>query len=123
MNSSSYYTMEVYQSKEEDFITLTIDGELDASSCIVLDESIQQVVNENEKKILVDCKQLSYISSAGLGVFMSYLQDFAQNDIRMILFNMNPQVKEVFRILGLDNLIKIVSNKEEAKALANAVAF
>ena len=123
MNSSSYYTMEVYQSKEENFITLTIDGELDASSCIVLDESIQQVVNENEKKILVDCKQLSYISSAGLGVFMSYLQDFAQNDIRMVLFNMNPQVKEVFRILGLDNLIKIVSNKEEAKALANAAAF
>ena len=115
--------MEVYHSKEEEFITLTIDGELDASSCIVLDESIQQVVSENEKKILVDCKQLNYISSAGLGVFMSYLQDFAANDIRMVLFNLNPQVKEVFRILGLDNLLKIVSNKDEAKVLANAVKF
>jgi len=115
--------MEVYQSKEEEFITLTIDGELDASSCLVLDESIQQVVSENEKKILVDCKQLSYISSAGLGVFMSYLQDFATNDIRMVLFNLNPQVKEVFRILGLDNLLKIVTNKDEAKLLANAIKF
>jgi anti-sigma B factor antagonist len=115
--------MEVYQSKEENLITLTIDGELDASSCIVLDESIQQVVNENEKRILVDCKQLSYISSAGLGVFMSYLQDFAQNDIRMVLFNLNPQVKEVFRILGLDNLLKIVGNKDEAKSLVNAAVF
>jgi len=115
--------MEVYQSKEEEFITLTIDGELDASSCIVLDESIQQVVSDNEKRILVDCKQLSYISSAGLGVFMSYLQDFAANDIRMVLFNLNPQVKEVFRILGLDNLLKIVSNKDEAKVVANAVKF
>jgi anti-sigma B factor antagonist len=115
--------MEVYQSKEDDYITLTIDGELDASSCIVLDESIQQVVNENETRILVDCKQLSYISSAGLGVFMSYLQEFGQKDIRMILFNMNPQVKEVFRILGLDNLMKIVATKEDAKALANAVTF
>jgi len=115
--------MEVYQSKEEDYITLTIDGELDASSCIDLDASIQQVVSENEKRILVDCKHLSYISSAGLGVFMSYLQEFGQNDVRMILFNLNPQVKEVFRILGLDNLLKIVATKEEAKALANAVAF
>lgn len=115
--------MEVYQSKEEGFITLTIDGELDASSCIILDESIQQVVNEEEKRILVDCKQLSYISSAGLGVFMSYLQDFNKNDIRMVLFNMNPQVKEVFRILGLDNLIKIVNTKDEAKSLVNAVTF
>ena len=115
--------MEVYQSKEEEFITLTIDGELDASSCLVLDESIQQVVSENEKKILVDCKQLSYISSAGLGVFMSYLQEFAANDIRMVLFNLNPQVKEVFRILGLDNLLKIVTNKDEAKLLANAIKF
>lgn len=115
--------MEVYQSKESDFVTLTIDGELDASSCIVLDESIQQVVSENEKRILIDCKQLSYISSAGLGVFMSYLQDFSKNDIRMVLFNLNPQVKEVFRILGLDNLIKIVGTKEDAKALVNEVVF
>lgn len=115
--------MEVYQSKEESFITLTIDGELDASSCEVLDESIQQVVSNKETRILVDCKQLSYISSAGLGVFMSYLQDFNKENIRMVLFNLNPEVREVFRILGLDNLIKIVANKEEAKATVHALAF
>lgn len=115
--------MEVYQSKEEGFITLTIDGELDASSCEVLDESIQQVVSNKETKILVDCKQLSYISSAGLGVFMSYLQDFNKDNIRMVLFNLNPEVREVFRILGLDNLIKIVTNKEDAKAIVHAAAF
>lgn len=115
--------MEVYQSKEEGFITLTIDGELDASSCEVLDESIQQVVSNKETRILVDCKQLSYISSAGLGVFMSYLQDFNKENIRMVLFNLNPEVREVFRILGLDNLIKIVTNKEDAKATVHAAAF
>ena len=115
--------MEVYQSKEEGFITLTIDGELDASSCEVLDESIQQVVSNKETRILVDCKQLSYISSAGLGVFMSYIQDFSKDDIRMVLFNLNAEVREVFRILGLDNLIKIVASKEEAKATVHAAAF
>jgi anti-sigma B factor antagonist len=115
--------MEVYQSKEEGYITLTIDGELDASSCEVLDESIQQVVSNKENRILVDCKQLSYISSAGLGVFMSYLQDFNKDNIRMVLFNLNPEVREVFRILGLDNLIKIVANKEDAKATVHAAAF
>lgn len=115
--------MEVYQSKEEGFITLTIDGELDASSCEVLDESIQQVVSNKETRILVDCKQLSYISSAGLGVFMSYLQDFNKDNIRMVLFNLNPEVREVFRILGLDNLIKIVANKEDAKSTVHAAAF
>ena len=115
--------MEVYQSKEEGYITLTIDGELDASSCEVLDESIQQVVSNKETRILVDCKQLSYISSAGLGVFMSYLQDFNKDNIRMVLFNLNPEVREVFRILGLDNLIKIVTNKEDAKATVHAAAF
>jgi len=41
----------------------------------------------------------------------------------MVLFNLNPQVREVFRILGLDNLIKIVSTKDEAKTLTHAVAF
>ncbi|MFN6945188.1 MAG: STAS domain-containing protein [Cytophagaceae bacterium] len=111
--------MRVSTLKENDFFIIQVDGELDASSCIMLDQAISEAVSNNENKILIDCSDLSYISSAGLGVFMSYLQDFETNKISLVLYSLSAKVKSVFNILGLDELIKIVDTKDEAKDLIN----
>jgi anti-sigma B factor antagonist len=37
----------------------------------------------------------------------------------MVLYNLSEKVKNVFQILGLDELIKIVKTKDEAKAVIN----
>ena len=111
--------MKLTNQKENDYYILGIEGDLDASSCIVLDNAISEAVSKGEKKIIIDCERLNYISSAGLGVFMSYLQDFENNKISMALFNLSEKVRNVFQILGLDQLIKIVNSKEEAKAIVN----
>jgi len=111
--------MKISSDKEGDYFILAIDGDLDASSCILLDKAISEAVEKEEKKIIVDCGRLSYISSAGLGVFMSYIQDFENNSISLALFQVSDKVKKVFEILGLDELINIVGTKEEAKSLTH----
>jgi anti-sigma B factor antagonist len=111
--------MKLTNHKDNDYYILEIEGDLDASSCIILDNAISEAVSKGEKKIIIDCSRVNYISSAGLGVFMSYLQDFEANRISMALFNLSEKVKNVFQILGLDQLIKIVNSKEEAKAIVN----
>lgn len=90
-------------------------GEIDASSSIELDLTIAKSVGEGFTKILVDCSALEYISSAGLGVFMSYIEEFNDKNIRMVLFGMNDKVINTFEILGLSELLTIVATKEEAK--------
>ncbi|MFN3403421.1 MAG: STAS domain-containing protein [Cytophagaceae bacterium] len=109
--------MNIFSEKEEDFYIISIEGDLDASSCIILDKAIAEAVAKGENKILVNCINLNYISSAGLGVFMSYIQEFENNNIGLVLFNVSSKVKNVFQILGLDELIKIVADKEEARNL------
>jgi anti-sigma B factor antagonist len=106
--------MELSTKKENNYWLIKINGDLDASSSIQLDNEISRLIENNEKNILIDCQKLEYIASAGLGVFMSYLQDLIDNDISMQLFNLNEKVFEVFKILGLDDLISIVDNKEKA---------
>lgn len=91
-------------------------GEIDASSSIELDLTIAKSVGEGFTRILVDCSALEYISSAGLGVFMSYIEEFGDKNIRMVLFGMNDKVINTFEILGLSELLTIVPTKEEAKA-------
>jgi anti-sigma B factor antagonist len=103
--------------KEDVNLLIKVSGEVDASSSIFLDNALEEAVGNHEKKIVVDCSELNYISSAGLGVFMSYIQEFENNGVQMVLYGMNPKVKNTFEILGLDQLLKITDDKEQALAL------
>jgi len=98
---------------------IVLIGEIDASSSIELDLAIAKSVGEGYKKILVDCGALEYISSAGLGVFMSYVEEFKDQNIVMVLYGMSEKVANTFQILGLNELLNIASDKAGAKQLVD----
>lgn len=101
-------------SKPEDrYYELIIGGEVDASSSLHLDTALNEALASNEC-VLVNLEELDYISSAGLGVFMSHLQDIDADQKKLIIFGMLDKVYQVFEILGLDQLMTIVKTKEEA---------
>lgn len=113
--------IEIKEIHEKDYDVLEVIGEVDASSSIELDNAIKKTINERNKNLLIDCTSLDYISSAGLGVFMSYLEDLNKNNIQMIFFGLNEKVYNVFEILGLDQLLEIKKDREQAKAALNEV--
>lgn len=106
--------LRIEKTKEENTVILHLIGEVDASNSVLLDQSIQEVVQQGASFLLIDGKELGYISSAGLGVFMSYLDDFSERGIRFAIFGLSDQVEEVFKILGLDRLITIAPDKSTA---------
>jgi anti-sigma B factor antagonist len=108
--------------QESDNDIIAIIGEIDASSSIELDLSIAKSVGDGFSKILVDCSALEYISSAGLGVFMSYIEEFQEKEIKMVLFGMKEKVANTFAILGLADLLHIRTSKDEAKKLVNELS-
>ncbi|MCJ8163958.1 STAS domain-containing protein [Pontibacter sp. E15-1] len=111
--------MKITREIKDSTIIMTLDGELDASSSVLLDEELSDPGIMEYSKILVDCKNLHYISSAGLGVFISHLQRFEDARIKLIFYNMQDKVRNVFEILGLDLLMTIVTDYEEARSVAN----
>lgn len=98
---------------EPEYYQLSVGGEIDASSSIHLEEGLKDAISAS-KKIIVDLAELEYISSAGLGVFMSIIQELDSQGIKFVIYGMSPKVSEVFEILGLDQLINIKKDKEEA---------
>jgi len=105
---------EITTDKQEDIYFIRVNGEIDAGSSIHLDNAIKEAVENKEGKIATDLTNLSYISSAGLGVFISHLDEFEKEEIKMVLFGANESVKEVFEILGLEKLLTIVETQQEA---------
>lgn len=100
--------------KENEYDILVLQGEIDASNSVILDQAIQELIAAKSNKILIDGQDLNYISSAGLGVFMSYLEDFQEENIHLKICSLSIPVLEVFKILGLDQLILIYPDRSTA---------
>ncbi len=113
--------IEIKKESENNYLVLSVEGEVDASSSIHLDKAIREAFDDGNKQILIDCTNLNYISSAGLGVFMSYIEEINQNAINFMLFGLTEKVLKVFGILGLDQLLNIKEDKEAAVAELNGV--
>ena len=111
--------IDTHINESPNYYLLTVGGEVDASSSIHLEEGLQLAMSMS-KAVIVDLNDLEYISSAGLGVFMSILQDLENEQIKFAIFGMKEKVNEVFEILGLDQLMTIKSTMEEAIAEVSA---
>ena len=113
--------IEIKKETENNYLLLSVSGDVDASSSIHLDKAVREAFDDGNKQILIDCTNLNYISSAGLGVFMSYIEEINQNAINFVLFGLTEKVLKVFGILGLDQLLNIKEDKEAAIAELNGV--
>ncbi|HQF43830.1 MAG TPA: STAS domain-containing protein, partial [Ignavibacteriaceae bacterium] len=72
------------------------------------------LISKNKFKIVVDFKELAYISSAGLGVFMAYVEEIRQNKGDIKLSGMSEKVYNIFDLLGFPLLYEIFNSEEEA---------
>lgn len=111
--------MDINKIIEENLLKISVSGEMDASSAIEMDEVMKDVLENGNYNILINCKELKYISSAGLGVFVSYLEDFKAHSRKFIFYDMSESVFNVFQILGLDNIMLIAKDEESAKKEIN----
>ena len=93
---------------------LELKGYLDAHTAPKLEEAFEDLLRSQRYNIVVNFKDLSYISSAGLGVFMAFIEDVRQKKGDIKLTNMSSKVYNVFDLLGFPLLYEIFKDEKEA---------
>lgn len=93
---------------------LDLYGELDAHTAPELEAALQQCLREGRYQILVNGRNLDYISSAGLGVFMAYIEEIREKGGDLKIAELKPNVYNVFDLLGFPLLFDIVNTEAEA---------
>jgi anti-sigma B factor antagonist len=93
---------------------LEIKGYLDAHTAPELEQAFQDSIDRKSYNLVVNFKDLSYISSAGLGVLMQFIEEVRDNKGDIKLTNMTPRVYNVFDLLGFPMLYEIFTDEEEA---------
>jgi anti-sigma B factor antagonist len=104
----------VARSQDGGISILCLDGYLDAHTAPQFEKMIQEEYDAGRCRIVVDCAKLTYISSAGLGVFMSFVEDVRQAGGDIKICGMQPTVLEVFEILGFPEIFDILPGQAEA---------
>lgn len=100
--------------EKNQIVTLHLKGFLDAHTAPDLESELQKCISEKKYKVIVNFQELGYISSAGLGVFMGFIEEIRKNGGDIKLTNMSSKIFRVFDLLGFPALYEIFQTEEEA---------
>jgi len=106
---------EVAREDHSDISILRLKGFLDAHTAPNFEQAIQELIEENRYNIIVSMSDLNYISSAGLGVFMGFIEEIREKEGDIKLTNMTDKVFKVFDLLGFPALYQIFKEEMEAE--------
>lgn len=106
--------VEIKTDKLDNIHFIHVHGDIDAGSSIHLDNALKEAIESQSPKVAVNLEDLNYISSAGLGVFVSHLDEFDLKGIKLVIYGIQDAVQQVFDILGLEKILTIKKTREEA---------
>jgi anti-sigma B factor antagonist len=97
--------MNINKTLEEDKLTIELEGRLDTNTAPDLDAELKKDL-PNVKELVLDFKELVYISSAGLRVVLS-TQKTMNKQGKMEIVNVNDLIMEVFEATGFIDILTI----------------
>ena len=93
---------------------LLLEGFVDAHTAPDFERAIQEEVDAAQVKLVVDGAGLTYISSAGLGVFMGFIEEVRDRGGDIKICGLIPKVRQVFELLGFHKVYEILDDRDAA---------
>jgi anti-sigma B factor antagonist len=106
--------MEIIEEKRGHLSTFKLQGRLDSNTSQEFEKRIFDAMSDGTKNVVIDFKDLDYISSAGLRVILKATKALKREDGKILLCAMQDYVKEVFEIAGFDSFLPIVPTLDDA---------
>jgi anti-sigma B factor antagonist len=96
--------------QDRDVWEVKISGEVDIYTSDKMKETLNRIVEEKNAEIQIDCKELSYIDSSGLGVLIGVLKKLKEEDKNLVVLNARSNIVKLLSITGLDKVFIIREN-------------
>jgi anti-sigma B factor antagonist len=102
----------INKQQNDEGIVVLVGGEIDAFTAPKLREEILPLAEGEHKSIIVNLKDVSYLDSTGLGVFVGLFKQLKQNDGELRLIELSDRLVRLFEITGLSNIMNISAHSE-----------
>lgn len=92
--------------KHGEEMVVVLQGRLDTTTSQEL-EAVLEKEEVKENLVVLEFKELEYISSAGLRLLLSLKKKLEKDNKKLEIRNINDVVKEVFNVTGFINILDI----------------
>ena len=99
--------MEVIINKENAVTNVRLVGRLDTPASQEVSDQLEPIMANASGTIVLDCTEMSYISSSGLRIFLSLRKAAASQGGKIIVKNISDDIRQVFMMTGFLNLFEI----------------
>lgn len=93
--------------EENGKFVMYFSGRLDTAASAQTEKDVQVLFNCEGHDIILECTELEYISSSGLRIFLTILKNAKSKGSKVIIHNINEDIKNVFKMTGFYNLFVI----------------
>ena len=106
--------MEIIEEMQNDINIFRLIGRLDTNTSPRFEGKLFQAILEGSKNMVVDFKDIDYISSAGLRVILKAFKALDREDGQIMLCSMQDYVRQLFKVTGIDDFVPIVATLDDA---------
>lgn len=104
------FNIDKHQNNNE--ILIQVSGEIDAYTAPKLREELMPLAEEDHQVMIVNLKDVTYLDSTGLGVFVGLFKQLQKNNGELKLIQLSDRLMRLFEITGLSNIMNLTANSE-----------
>lgn len=93
---------------------------VDGSNAREFEKALRDIMQDDDRALLLDFEPLAYISSAGLRAILLTAKNLQKRGAGFGVYALAPPIREVFSISGFDKIIATYETKDEAVASLNS---
>lgn len=99
--------MTIRFNKDDNILVFIPEGDVDIYTSSDFKEQVLEAFEQKKTDILIDGQKLEFIDSTGLGSLISILKKVKEQEKKIYISNIKPNIKKLFIITELDKLFII----------------
>ncbi len=101
--------------KLDNTVIIYLEGRLDVHLSADIEKEINKLIESDPaSSLLLNLKDVEYMSSSGLRIFVSTMRILKESNRKLVLCNMNNAVKKIFEVVELTDMFDIFNTEDEA---------
>lgn len=114
--------MELNKKKIDNIVVIYLEGRLDVHLSADIEKEINALIeSDKESNLLLNLKDVEYMSSSGLRIFVSTMRILKEKQRKLVLCNMNNAVQKIFEVVELTDMFDIFNTEDEAIDFLNRI--
>jgi anti-anti-sigma factor len=105
--------------ENDEILLIVLSGNLDTIQANYLDTVIQKQIQRGQKKVILDCDGLDYISSMGLALMLRLNSKMKKLGGEVRLSGVKGIVSDAIRLVKLDTILGVYDSVDDAVKAAD----